>query len=149
MYICDWSSDVCSSDLGVLATAVAGLGVTLAGIFAGGMETAALSYGISAATEVLKWFTAVCLVLTAFFYTEGMQGISLLTGTVIYAVSLAADRIWSLYDPIIGGWFPEWGGIILTGIFGMFLWRELTEGYRMRLIYEKQSRQMEIGRAHV
>ena len=47
---------------GGLATAVAGLGVTLAGIFAGGMETAALSYGISAATEVLKWFTAVCLV---------------------------------------------------------------------------------------
>ena len=129
---------------GVLATAVAGLGVTLAGIFAGGMENAALSYGISAATEVLKWFTAVCLVLTAFFYTEGMQGISLLAGTVIYAVSLAADRIWSLYDPIIGGWFPEWGGIILTGIFGMFLWRELTEGYRMRLIYEKQSRQMEL-----
>ncbi|MFR1009437.1 MAG: sensor histidine kinase [Ruminococcus sp.] len=123
---------------------MAGLGVTLAGIFAGGMETAALSYGISAATEVLKWFTAVCLVLTAFFYTEGMQGISLLTGTVIYAVSLAADRIWSLYDPIIGGWFPEWGGIILTGIFGMLLWRKLTEGYRMRLIYEEQSRQMEL-----
>ena len=129
---------------GVLATAVAGLGVTLAGIFAGGMETAALSYGISAATEVLKWFTAVCLVLTAFFYTEGMQGISLLTGTVIYAVSLAADRIWSLYDPIFGGWFPEWGGVILTGIFGMLLWRKLTEGYRMRLIYEEQSRQMEL-----
>ena len=129
---------------GVLATAVAGLVVTLAGIFAGGMETAALSYGISAATEVLKWFTAVCLVLTAFFYTEGMQGISLLAGTVIYAVSLAADRIWSLYDPIIGGWFPEWGGVILTGIFGMLLWRKLTEGYRMRLIYEEQSRQMEL-----
>ncbi len=82
--------------------------------------------------------------LTAFFYTEGMQGISLLTGTVIYAVSLAADRIWSLYDPIIGGWFPEWGGVILTGIFGMLLWRKLTEGYRMRLIYEEQSRQMEL-----
>ncbi len=73
-----------------------------------------------------------------------MQGISLLTGTVIYAVSLAADRIWSLYDPIIGGWFPEWGGVILTGIFGMLLWRKLTEGYRMRLIYEEQSRQMEL-----
>lgn len=120
------------------------LGLRLPGFLAGGMENAALSYGISAATEVLKWFTAVCLVLTAFFYTEGMQGISLLAGTVIYAVSLAADRIWSLYDPIIGGWFPEWGGIILTGIFGMFLWRELTEGYRMRLIYEEQSRQMEL-----
>ena len=128
----------------VLVTAVAGIGLTIAGIFAGGMETAGLSYGISAATAVLKWFTAVCLIITAFFYTEGLREIPLLAGTVIYAVSLAADRIWPLYDPIIGGWFPEWGGTILTGIFGFLLWRELTEGYRMRLIYEEQSRQMEL-----
>ena len=65
-------------------------------------------------------YIAVCLVLTAFFYTEGMQAFRFIQGTVIYAVSLAADRIWPLYDPIIGGWFPEWGGVILTGIFECF-----------------------------
>lgn len=125
-------------------TAAAGIGATVAGIFAGGMETAALSYGVSAVTEVLKWFTAICLVVIAFFYTEGTRGLPLLAGTVLYASSLAADRIWPLYDPIIGGWFPEWGGTILAGVFGVILWRELTDGYRMRLIYEEQSRQMEM-----
>lgn len=125
-------------------TAVLGVGATVAGIFAGGSKTAVLSYGISWGTEGLKWFTVVCLMAAAFFYTEGEGKISLLAGTVVYAVSLAADRIWPLYDPIIGGWFPEWGGTILTGIFGMLLWKELTEGYRMRLIFEEQSRQMEL-----
>ena len=67
-----------------------------------------------------------------------------MVGTVIYASSLAADRLWPLYDPIIGGWFPEWGGTILAGMFGVILWQELTDGYRMRLIYEEQSRQMEL-----
>lgn len=126
------------------AAAAAGVGVTIAGIFAGGMETAALSYGVSGITKLLKWFTAVCLVVIAFIYGEGIRGLLLLVGTVIYASSLAADRIWTLYDPIIGGWFPEWGGTILAGVFGIVLWRELTDGYRMRLIYEEQSRQMEL-----
>lgn len=125
-------------------TAVAGIGATVAGIFAGGMESTSLSYGVSAITAVLKWFTAICLVVIAFFYTESMRELPLLVGAVIYAASLAADRLWPLYDPIIGGWFPEWGGTILTGVFGIILWQELTDGYRMRLIYEEQSRQMEL-----
>ena len=72
-----------------------------------------------------------------------MQGISLLAGTVIYAVSLAADRIWSLYDPILAAGFRN-GRHHLTGIFGNVSLERLTEGYRMRLIYEEQSRQMEL-----
>nr|WP_295277102.1 GHKL domain-containing protein [uncultured Blautia sp.] len=126
-------------------TAIAGIVITLLGIFAMGKDTAALAYGVSWAAEGLKWFTASCLFIIAFFYTrESGEGVLLLFGTVIYAASLAADRIWPLYDPIIGGWFPEWGGTILAGIFGMILCKELTEGYRMKLIYEEQSRQMEL-----
>ena len=127
-----------------LIAAVAGVGVTIAGALAGGSDKVIFSYQISQATEVLKWFTAICLILAAFFYTEETRGLPLLAGTVFYAVSLAADRIWPLYDPIIGGWFPEWGGAVLACIFGMILWKELTEGYRMRLIFEEQSRQMEL-----
>ncbi len=71
--------------------------------FAGGMETAALSYGVSAVTEVLKWFTAICLVVIAFFYTEGTRGLPLLagqcsmpllwqqTGSGPYMIPLSAD----------------------------------------------------------
>ena len=30
------------------------------------------------------------------------------------AASLAADRIWRLYEPIIGGWFMEIGAAVLV-----------------------------------
>lgn len=125
-------------------TAFAGTLVTVAGVIAAGMEKAAFSYMVSGMTDILKWFTALCLVVIAFLYAKKAQGELLLVGTVIYASSLAADRLWPLYDPIIGGWFPEWGGTILAGMFGVILWQELTDGYRMRLIYEEQSRQMEL-----
>lgn len=127
-----------------LFTAAAGILAAIAGIFAGGMETPRLAYGISEATELLKWFTASCLVVLAFFAAGRLRGKLLLVGTVVYASSLMADRIWPLYDPVFGGWFPEWGGIFLSAVFGMMLWQELTEGYRMRLLYEEQTRQMEL-----
>ena len=130
--------------LAAFLTGAVGVAITLAGIFAGGENYTGIFYGISAVTEILKWVTALCLLLTAFLQFENQQGYLLLVGTVVYASSLMADRLWPLYDPILGGWFPEWGGTFLAGVFGLILWKELTEGYRMRLIYEEQSRQMEL-----
>ena len=130
--------------LAAFLTGAVGIVITLAGIFAGGESYTGIFYGISAVTEILKWVTALCLLFAAFLQSESQQGYFLLVGTVIYASSLMADRLWPLYDPILGGWFPEWGGTILAGVFGLILWKELTEGYRMRLIYEEQSRQMEL-----
>lgn len=128
----------------VYFTLCAGSLVTIGGVFAGRTQQVFFAYVVSWGTEVLKWFTAVCLLVIALLYAQEAGERLLLTGTVIYASSLIADRLWPLYDPIFGGWFPEWGGTILAGIFGVILWRELLEGYRMRLLYEEQSRQMEL-----
>ena len=65
-------------------------------------------------------------------------------GTTIYACSLVADRIGYLYEPILGGGFPETGGLILTAAFGCVLWRDLSEAYKISLTYEVYSHQTEL-----
>lgn len=57
---------------------------------------------------------------------------------------LVADRIGYLYEPILGGGFPETGGLILTAAFGCVLWRDLSEAYKIRLTYEVYSHQTEL-----
>ena len=125
-------------------TGIAGIIITMAGIFAGRQENAGIASGISCVTGGIKWVTALCMLIAALLYSEKQRGMFLLVGTVIYAASLIADQLWPMYDPVVGGLFPEWGGTILAGVFGLILWKELTEGYRMRLLYEEQSRQMEL-----
>ena len=67
----------------------------------------------------------------------------LLVGIVVYAASLAADRIWRLYEPIIGGWFTEIGAVVLVASVGLTLWMEIANAYRFQLTYREYSRQME------
>ena len=59
-------------------------------------------------------------------------------------VPLWSDRIGYLYEPILGGGFPETGGLILTAAFGCVLWRDLSEAYKIRLTYEVYSHQTEL-----
>ena len=56
---------------------------------------------------------------------------------------LAADRIWRLYEPIIGGWFTEIGAVVLVASVGLTLWMEIANAYRFQLTYREYSRQME------
>ena len=63
-------------------------------------------------------------------------------GSDLYA--LVADRIGYLYEPILGGGFPETGGLILTAAFGCVLWRDLSEAYKISLTYEVYSHQTEL-----
>ena len=67
----------------------------------------------------------------------------LLVGITAYASSLAADRIWKAYEPIVGGWFTEFGAAVLVFCVGLTLWIELANAYRFQLIYGEYSRQME------
>ena len=67
----------------------------------------------------------------------------LLVGITAYASSLAADRIWKAYEPIVGGWFTEFGAAVLVFCVGLTLWIELANAYRFQLTYGEYSRQME------
>ena len=113
-------------------------------IFADTLSTAEILYGASWISEAVKWTAAIYMLVNTFGETDYGYGKIVLSGTTVYACSLAADRIWPLYEPVIGGWFPETGGMVLTIAFACVLWRDLSEAYKIRLTYEVYSRQTEL-----
>ena len=100
-------------------------------------------YLISWITEILKWAAAGYLLFRSVKEIKQKYSNVLLVGIVVYAASLAADRIWKLYEPIIGGWFMELGSAVLVFSVGLTLWMELANVYRFHLTYGEYSRQME------
>ena len=113
-------------------------------IFADVLSTAGVLYAASWISETIKWVVAVYMLINTFGETDYRDGKIVLIGTTVYACSLAADRIWPLYEPIIGGWFPEVGGMILAIAFGGVLLRDLSESYKIRLTYEIYSQQTQM-----
>lgn len=130
----------------IMAAVTAALSVCLFGteLFLGKMHTAKGLYIISRITDIMKWATALYLIGKTLCYAKQKSGGILLTGTVFYACSLAGDRIWKLYEPLVGGWFPEIGGDVLAMAMGAALWMELAGAYTFRLTYEERSRGMEL-----
>lgn len=100
-------------------------------------------YILSDVSDAIKWLTAAYLIVTAFQAADSGKHRIILTGALVYGCALAADRIWPLYEPIYGGWFPELGGVLLMVSFAVVLCEDVTEAYSFRLTYEEQTRQME------
>lgn len=94
--------------------------------------------------KLSKWVAAFYMLVNTFGETDCGYGKIVLVGTTVYACSLVADRIWPLYEPIIGGRFPETGGMVLAIAFACVLWRDLSEAYKIRLTYEIYSKQTEL-----
>ena len=123
--------------------AVAGILVFVAELLCSKIQSAGGLYLISWFTEILKWAVAGYLLFRSVKEIKQKYSNVLLVGIVGYAASLAADRIWKLYEPIIGGWFAEYGAAVLVFSVGVTLWMELANAYRFQLTYGEYSRQME------
>lgn len=123
--------------------AAAGVLVFVAEMLCSRAQSAAGLYTISKLTEILKWAAAGYLLFRSVKEIKQKYSNVLLVGIVVYAASLAADRIWRLYEPIIGGWFTEIGAAVLVASVGLILWIELANAYRFQLTYGEYSRQME------
>ena len=50
--------------------------------------------------------------------------------------ALVWDRLLSNYEPIIGGWFIQWGIFFVVVAIGLSLWRNIVEGYSNTLSFE-------------
>lgn len=108
------------------------------------MHSASVLYIISDFSDIIKWAACLYMIFLALHLPDTKYGKILLIGTVIFACSLAADRLWPLYEPMVGGWLAETGGWILALIFGISLCKELSDVYRLRLTYEVTNQQMEL-----
>lgn len=112
-------------------------------LFCSGIQSAGGLYLISGITEIMKWFSAAYLMFRSVKDMQQKYSSVLLVGITAYASSLAADRIWKVYEPIIGGWFAEFGAAVLVFCVGLTLWIEFASAYRFQLTYGEYSRQME------
>lgn len=87
--------------------------------------------------------------------------------SVLFSCACIWDRIFSEYEPIIGGWFLEWACILLAFTIGFTLWYSLIDNYvhnitlkqdfrharkqlNMQVSYARQlDEQMEIKRRYI
>ena len=93
----------------------------------------------------VKWISAASLLGAAVFMLRKntVSSLWLYGGACVYACSLVADRLFPLYEPVMGGWFPEIGGFILLLLLHSVLWRRLMDAYRFQLDFAEHSRQMD------
>lgn len=76
----------------------------------------------------------------------------LLVCTTIFAISLISDMTLPFYEPILGGWFQEYGGMLLVFCLGFVLWKDIIEAYQLKIFFENEkhqlTRQIEIQKVH-
>lgn len=96
-------------------------------------------------TGMYKAICALWILGTAFLSglkREESQSPILLAGCCIFASSLAADRIYPLFEPIRFGWFSEIAGFLFVLILSFLLLRDSARLYRRQLILNQQKEQM-------
>lgn len=74
---------------------------------------------------------------------RGLEVGRLFYGAVFYAAVLIWDRILPAYEPILGGWFPQWGALVLILMIGSVLWRELVAAYSYGVTFAEEHRQLQ------
>lgn len=117
----------------------------------------ALLYGLFAAKLTLplmlafsnlvfwfKLFVAVYLSATAAWAVRQNveRAMILLCTDIVYACAFVWDRLLPGYEPVLGGWFQEWGSLALVLATGLVLGYDVTMGYRHSLVYSEEQRQM-------
>lgn len=136
--------------------------VTVLGIFC----AAAFLYGLFPAASPLcrelfslcsltvKCLTAVYVVWNASIVVlhSSEDYWMLLSCTICFAVSLLADRLMPLYEPVYGRWFPEYGALLMIAGMGSMLFGYFARFYQFRLSFEEEkkqfARQASIQKAH-
>lgn len=96
------------------------------------------------AVRFMKLFTIGWLLVNALIaaWHEEEKSMILLVGTTGFAMSLLFDRLYPFYEPVYGGWFPEFGGFFLILCLGFILLSALTDSYRLRLTLAEEKRQL-------
>ncbi|MEG2542895.1 MAG: GHKL domain-containing protein [Christensenellaceae bacterium] len=122
-------------------------GVAVAAVYsigAAGWNAATLN-AFSNFIMFVKLYTAGYLISTSVYAIakQKKHSVFLFCASISFAVALLFDRCFPLYEPIVGGWFSEIGGLILVIAFECALWSELADAYRFRLAFESEHKQIQ------
>lgn len=101
----------------------------------------------SRAAGAYKLLTAAWLIGTVFYagiHTGQTANTSvLLSGICIFASSLAADRLYPVFEPMRFGWFSETAGFLFVLILSLLMLRESAMAYRNQFLLTQQKRNLE------
>lgn len=109
------------------------------------MHTTNIRMYFSYAIELYKRASVIYLFSASLYGTyKGIFNICpLVFSSSFFAVSIAADRIFPLYEPIFCGWFPEIGCTVMILSLGYVHFVNISKAYRMNIILEAEKKQME------
>lgn len=63
-------------------------------------------------------------------------------GTIGYATVYIWDRILPSFEPILYGWFADWGSLLLVCTIAYTLWNDLVNTYINQIAFEEENRQV-------
>lgn len=139
---------LCRSDLRLRFLSCTTAALFCAVSFFYGLCSAHLTTGLirlfSSCVFVYKAALALYLLLTSWFLFErkASAGRPLFYASLSYGVFFLWDRILPDYEPIFGGWFSEWGSLILVIAIGYLLWRDMVSAYFYGLVFAEEHHQM-------
>ncbi len=92
---------------------------------------------------VYKLAFAAYLLITAGTSIKKLNNASkpLFFAAIAYAAVFVWDRILPAYEPILFGWFMDWGSLMIVCAIGYTLWRDLTNAYINKLAFEEENHQ--------
>lgn len=98
----------------------------------------------SAAVFAFKGVSALYLLTTAGLSLKGhrAQAEPVFYASVFYATGFVWDRIFPEFEPMLFGWFSEWGSLALVLAIGYTLWRDITSAYAHSLAFAEEHRQV-------
>lgn len=109
------------------------------------LHTISIRIYFSYIVEFFKWATVIYLFLTLLYGTyKGVFNICpLVFGSAFFTISIAADRIFPLYEPIYCGWFPEIGCTVMILSLCYVYFANISKSYHMNIVLEAENKQME------
>ncbi len=99
------------------------------------------SYGIT----IYQWITALFITAATIYgvVKDRIHTKPLLYGILIFDTALITDRVLSLHEPIVTGWFIELASFILVCFIGITIGQETAFRYRETNILKERSDNME------
>lgn len=97
----------------------------------------------STAVLLFKLGAAVYLLAVSLYALKNhnMSAKPLFYASVFYAALLFWDRLLPDYEPILTGWFSEWGSLLMILVIGYTLWQDIVTAYSYNLAFAEEHRQ--------
>ena len=99
-------------------------------------------YAYSHALGLWKWLCAAWLLGTSLraLWQKKRYSKPLLAGSLVFGAALVVERVNSMYEPILLGWYVETAGFLLLGLVAGIIWWDTARLYQESLALREEKR---------